>query len=102
MLQDLENLENKLIDCKEEISKLKADMVNPEQIKLTKEEFLNLTNSVADKMRAGSAVEKDILARILFLNVHLDNDNRPIYLRKEPFKTLLESKKVFFGAVKRT
>lgn len=33
------------------------------------EEFLNLANSVADKMRAGSAIEKDELAKILLLDI---------------------------------
>ena len=69
---------------------------------MKKEEFLNLANSVADKMRAGSAVEKDRVARILFLNLYLDNEKRLSVIWKEPFATLLQSKKIQLGADERT
>jgi len=59
----------------DEIIKLKEKIANPSKIKLTKEQFLNLIKTASDKMRAGSAIEKDRLARILFLNLRINNKN---------------------------
>lgn len=53
------------------VEKLREKIANPSKIKLTKEQFLNLVKFAPDKMRAGSAVEKDRLARILFLNLSI-------------------------------
>jgi hypothetical protein len=69
---------------------------------MSKEDFLDLANSVADNMRAGTAVEKDMLARILLLNISLYNKNAPSFIWKEPFATLLNSKKIILGADERT
>lgn len=101
LIHDLEDLENSIIDLDKQIKAIDKKIVDPAKIKITKGEFLNLANSVADKMRAGTAVEKDILCRNMLLNISLDNENKPIYLWKEPFKTLLKSKKVSFGADER-
>lgn len=102
LVQDLEDLENTVIDLDEKIATISKKVADPAQIKMKKEEFLNLANSVADKMKAGTAVEKDILARILLLNIHLDDERAPSYLWKEPFATLLQSKKIQLGADERT
>lgn len=77
IIRDLEDLDNEVIDMEVKIDELTTKLVDPEKIKLTKEEFLNLANSVADKMKAGTSVEKDILCRALFLNLSLDNKNAP-------------------------
>lgn len=58
------------------IEKLKEKIANPRKIKLTKEQFLNLVKLAPDKMKAGSVVEKDRVARILFLNLTIDNEKR--------------------------
>ncbi len=102
LVHDLEDLENTVIDLDEKIVAISKKVADPAQIKMKKEEFLNLANSVADKMRAGTSVEKDILARILLLNIHLDDERAPSYLWKEPFATLLKSKKIQLGADERT
>lgn len=102
LIHDLEDLENIVIDLTEQIKAINKKIVDPAQIKVIKEEFLNLANSVAVKMRAGTAVEKDMLARILLLNISLDNKNAPSFIWKEPFATLLKSKKILFGTRERT
>jgi DNA invertase Pin-like site-specific DNA recombinase len=102
LIHDLEDLENALIDLDGQIKAIDKKVVDPAQIKVTKEEFLNLANSAADKMRAGTSLEKDILARILLLNISLNNENAPSFIWKEPFDTLLKSKKILLGARKRT
>jgi len=59
-------------------------------MRLTKDKFLNLIKTAPDKMRAGSAVEKDALCRILFLTLHVDNEKVVSYLWREPFATMVK------------
>jgi len=42
-------------------------------------------------MKAGDAVSKDALCRILFLNVSVDNEKVVDYLWREPFDDLILS-----------
>jgi hypothetical protein len=49
-------------------------------------------------MRAGSAVEKDRVARILFLNLTLDNEKRLSVIWKEPFASLVKAIEMSPGA----
>ena len=49
-------------------------------------------------MRAGSAVEKDRVARILFLNLTIDNEKRLSPIWKEPFASLVKAIERSFGA----
>lgn len=102
LIKDLEQLQDMAIGLRKEISQLDSQIKDPAQIKLSKEEFLNLANTAADKMKAGTPVEKDILARKLLLNIYLDNERAPSYLWKEPYNTLLKSKQIHSGARERT
>jgi site-specific DNA recombinase len=86
----------------DEIGKLKEKIANPSKIKLTKEQFLKLVKLAPDKMRAGSAVEKDRIARILFLNLYLDNEKRVLPIWKEPFASLVKAIEMSSGADERT
>jgi site-specific DNA recombinase len=86
----------------EAMDKLKEKIANPSKIKLTKEQFLNLVKLAPDKMRAGSAVEKDRVSRILFLNLHLDNEKRLSVIWKEPFASLVRAIEMSSGARERT
>ena len=89
-------------DLENEIEKRKEKIANPSKIKLTKEQFLNLVKSAPDKMRAGSAVEKDRVARILFLNLTIDNEKRVYPIWKEPFASLVKAIEMSSGARERT
>lgn len=102
LIQDLEDLENAVIDTKEQLDAIESKLIDPAKVKLAKEEFLNLSNSLLDKMMAGTPVEKDILCRALFLNVTLDNEKAPSFIWKEPFATMVVSQKVKLGARERT
>lgn len=79
------------------IKKLQEKVDRPSQIKLSKDEFLNLIKTAADKMRAGSAVEKDALCRILLLNLRVDNQKIASYHWREPFATLVKAIEVQSG-----
>lgn len=99
---DLEDLQSDIIDLDTDIKSLASKIQKPEGIKMAKEEFLNLANQAADKMRAGSPVEKDILARILFLNLTIDNEKTPSFIWREPIASLILAKSIPFGARERT
>jgi hypothetical protein len=96
-MERLEELSIEQASLEGQVMKLKEKIANPSRIKLSKEEFLNLIKTAADKMRAGSAVEKDALCRILFLNVRVDNEKVVDYLWKEPFNELVDMAKINSG-----
>lgn len=93
----LEGLTRQQTDLESEIAKLDEKVVSPHKIKLNKEEFLNLVKTAADKMKAGSAVEKDVLCRILFLNLRVDNEKVASYLWREPFATMVRATEILDG-----
>ena len=95
-------LASEIQDLDEDVEKLKEKIANPNKIKLTKEQFLNLVKSAPDKMRAGSAVEKDRVARILFLNLTLDNEKGLTVIWREPFASLMKAIEISTGARERT
>jgi DNA invertase Pin-like site-specific DNA recombinase len=84
-------------DLTVEIENLEAKIANPSKIKQNKEEFLNLVKTVADKMKAGSSVEKDVLCRILFLNLRVDNEKVVDYLWNEPFASMIKLGEIQVG-----
>ncbi len=93
------------LECSElevSIGILEDKISNPSKIKLTKEQFLNLIKSAPDKMRAGSAVEKDRLARILFLNLRIDNEKALSVIWREPFASLVKAIELPYGTRERT
>ncbi|HUC87204.1 MAG TPA: recombinase family protein [Candidatus Saccharimonadales bacterium] len=91
-----------IADGEQEIEKLEAKITNPRQIKLGKEEFLNVIKTASVKLKAGSAVEKDVLSRILFLNVEVDNEKVVNYTWKEPFASLVKATELSSGRGDRT
>lgn len=98
----INELNSRQIDLKSKITRLEAKIVDPRQIKLSKAEFLNVVKTAADKMRAGSAVEKDVLCRILFLNLRVDNEKVASYLWNEPFASLVKATELSSGGGGRT
>ena len=98
IIEDIEDLQNEVIDLSKEINDLASRIVNPDDLKTSIEEFLNLANNGENKMRAGTSVEKDILARTMLLNIEIDDKKEPVFLWKEPFNSLLELANVNSGA----
>ncbi len=95
----IEQLAIETQELDEAIGKLKEKIANPNKIKLTKEQFLNLVKLAPDKMRAGSAVEKDRVARILFLNLRINDKNGLSVIWKEPFDSLVKAIEMSSGAL---
>ncbi|MGB2787412.1 MAG: hypothetical protein WBB94_03460, partial [Candidatus Saccharimonadaceae bacterium] len=87
---------------KAEIAKIDKKLELSGNFTLSVEEFLNIANVAADKMRAGDPVEKDAIARLLLLNIEMGYKKAPSYRWKEPFATLINQPVVNLGAVKRT
>ena len=96
---DPEAMQDESIDLEDEIANIESKLASPAKIKMTKDEFLNLANTSADKMRAGTPLEKDVIARIMLLNLHLDDEKAPSYLWEEPFDSLLEAQKSYSGTL---
>ena len=96
-MQALEELTIRQATLEGEIKKQEEKIAEPAKIKLSKDDFLNLVKTAADKMRAGSAVEKDTLCRILFLNLRVDNKKVVVYHWREPFATLVKATEVRSG-----
>ena len=95
--EDIEDIQSQLIDIQIKINEIDEKLDNSDKLMLTKDEFLNLVNSASDKMRNGTAVEKDQLCRILFLNLSISNEKSLSCIWKEPFKTLIQNRKVHSG-----
>ena len=89
-------------ELQEEINNQEEKIKNPSKFKLTKNEFLNLIKTASDKMKAGSAVEKDSLCRILFLNLHVDNEKVVNFIWSEPFASLVKAIELSSGRGDRT
>lgn len=86
-------LEGQKEDLEEEIHELKNKLVDPEQDRLTIEEFLNLSKNAATIVKSGDAVIKDTICRLIFLNFSVNEEKVASYQLKEPFLTMLQTRK---------
>lgn len=84
-------------DLEQAIEKLERKVADPKQIKLSKEEFLNVLKTASDKMKVGSAAQKDTLCRILFLNLQVNNEKVINYIWREPFASLVKATEISSG-----
>lgn len=98
----IDELAQQQADLETDIINLNNKIVDPSQIKVSKEEFLNTLKLAPDKIRAGSAIEKDRVCRILFLNLRVDNEKVAHYLWREPFASLVKATEITAGADERT
>ena len=79
------------------IEKLKSELSDEEEDKLSLEEFLNLSKNAAKTVKAGDAIVKDTICRELFLNFFIEDGKVASYRLKEPFATLLKSRSFQLG-----
>ena len=89
---------NDIADLEIKIKELTDKIDGTREIALSKQEFLNLLKSLPDKIENASIAEKDAIIRIMLLNLTIDDQKRPHFLWKEPFKSLLESQEFLTGA----
>lgn len=83
--EKLEDHENQIIDLQARTDDIDDKSIDPTKMQMSLNEFLNLANSAVDKMKAGTAVEKDGLCRILFLSLIFDHEKGASFPWKEPF-----------------
>ncbi len=75
---------------KKDIMIIKKQLTDPEQDKLTLEQFLNLSKNAEEIAKSGDAVQKDIICREIFLNFLVDEEKVLSYQLKPPFDELLK------------
>lgn len=89
----LSTLELKAGGIEEDISKLKSQLTNPEQDKLTLKQFLNLSKNAVLLAKSDIPEIKDQICRYLFLNHTVDNEKMASYRLKLPFDVMPKSLK---------
>lgn len=80
--EKLEDWENQIIDLQAKIDEIDNKIIDPATMQMSLDEFLNLANTAADKMRADTPVRKDELCRIMFLNLAFNHEKRATFLWK--------------------
>lgn len=63
--------------AKNEIDKISRKLDGNEDLALAQQDFLNLIKSTGKQMRSGNFVQKDTIARILLLDLKIDNKKTP-------------------------
>lgn len=85
------------IEGKDWVGRADVVKVGENKMQMSLDEFLNLANSAVNKMKAGTAVEKDELCRILFLNLIFDHEKEASFPWKELFSMLVNRRSVNCG-----
>lgn len=96
--EQIEMLQEDVINIEQELSKVESQIINPDGLKMNQEKFLNSLNKLEEQMRRGDPVRKDILAREIFLNWEIDQQNRVFYRYKDPIELAHKLLKTQFGA----
>lgn len=71
-----------------DIEKLKAQLSDPEHDKLSLEQVLNLVENAEKIIKSADNVKKDVIVRIIFLNLEVDNEKVTSYRLKPLFETM--------------
>jgi ACT domain-containing protein len=89
-----EELENKISRLKKEIASLEGNNLSVSQ-------FLNLSKLAGSKLEAADPIAKDRICRMLFLNLTVDEEKVVDLQIREPYATLLKTKKYLNGRTDR-
>src|SRR3989344_555153 len=90
--QQIEKLTSEEKQLNDDIEKLGKQLTDPEEDRLSLEEFLNLSKNAVTRVKLGDAVVKDVICRKIFLNLTVNEEKVVSYQLKEPFATLLKSR----------
>ncbi|MBI2601265.1 hypothetical protein HYW42_04915 [Candidatus Daviesbacteria bacterium] len=83
--QEKEELNGKIIELKDQLT-------DPEQDKLSIEQFLNLSKNAGVIVQSAGVIIKDKICREIFLNFTVDEENVLSYQLKPHFAAMLRSK----------
>lgn len=86
------HLEDEERTLKKNISKLEGKLRDPEEDKLSIEQFLNLSKNAERIVQSADEKVKDLICRFIFLNFSVDEEKVTSYQLKEPFATLLKQR----------
>ena len=86
-------LENQIIDTETKLNQIEAEIKDPAQVALTKDEFFELLETTSLQIKNGTFVEKDIVARSLFSKLVIDGQNKTTALFKTEFDGLISTNK---------
>lgn len=92
--KQINDLTEQRLGLENEIEKLKAKVTNPEEDRLSVEQFLNLSKNAGLIVKSANVVVKDQICRLIFLNFIVDEEKVLSYQAKEPFATLLKQRGV--------
>jgi hypothetical protein len=84
-------------DLETQLDELRAEMRDPEQELLSIEQFLNLAKNAGSKVKAADEVGKDHIARIIFLNLVVDDEKVVSYKMTKAFSKLEKAQNVLNG-----
>lgn len=90
-------LNDQKIELEGKIEELKTQISNPEDDRLTIEQFLNLSKNAATIVKSANAIVKDQICRIIFLNLIVNEEKVLSYQLKEPFATLMNRPHISSG-----
>lgn len=80
-----------------DIAEIDKTLNDPNSIKMTKEDFLNLLATSTEKLKNGTFAEKDAIARMWLLNLRIGNKKEVSYLCKTELKDLVKFGNVLSG-----
>lgn len=83
-------LEQERIQLEREIEELNKQLTDPDQDKLSIEQFLNLSKNASVIVQSASPVIKDAICREIFLNFSVDEEKVLSYQLKPPFDEMLK------------
>ena len=96
-LKQIEELKQENEQIEQKIGELTTKLTDPDRVKLSFEQFLNLSKNAAMAVKSADAVKKDAICRIIFLNVDVGIDNVASYRAKPPFDTFIETRQILLG-----
>lgn len=100
--KQINDLIGQKIILEDQIEKLRSQITNPDEDRLSIEQFLNLSKNAVKIIKSADAVIKDQICRLIFLNFTVDEEKVLSYQTKEPFATLLKQKELLSSRGQRT
>ncbi len=99
---EITRLEVQAEDLQSDIARIKKDLTESEGQNMSIDQFLNLSQLAGSKLEAASVEAKDRICQRIFLNFVVDTEKVVDFQMKEPFATLLKTRKILNGRGERT
>ena len=81
----------------DDINKLQEQITDPQEDIMSFKEFLNVANNADSHLKAGDVGSKDRIARLIYSNVVVDDQNVVDYQIREPFRTYFQMHQISAG-----